>query len=803
MGIAAQPALAQSSNAPGLNSDAEIIVTARRKDERLQDVPTSIRAVSAETLEKLNIRDFKDIQSVVPGLQLTTSANGYSTGATVRGIKFDVESGGTNPSVEFYLNDAPITSNILFGALYDVGQVEVLRGPQGTLRGRAAPSGSITVTTRKPDLQDYGAYVLGTVNDLSGYNVNGAVNLPILKDILAIRVAGYHDKGELDRVYSIANSANPYSRTDSYRVSARFEPTDFLSVNASYQKIDRRLRSFDQVASLSGFNSAIPATNPVIRPEDRLGVTNGYKAVSQKSDQFNWSADLRFSGQKLSYVGSHSVQHNRAISPQDAANVLTSNTPRTLADAARAEPVCVQNTALFGYPGSAGEIEQCLHNRATQDSHELRLASEERVFGMFSYVVGGFINHYFTPSNITSEQAVLLPTFLGGGVASYVPTPIIRSASSTEKSLFGNVTAYLGEKTELSGGLRYIHYHAVDGLSVNGAVKPGNDDTFNTTIFAASLKHNFTDDIMTYASVGSSWRPGQRAVGNFSANQSALERSFINLAPEKSTSYEVGVKTSFWNRRVHFNVSAFHQDFTNFGLRGPLVSYINYTDATTTQVATFNFIAALPVKVDGVEVEASFDVTRNWNIGANFSYANGRIKNGRTACTDLNGDGIPDANPGTVQVSQLPANDHVSACNYNGPSTSAPKWNATIQSEYSHGLTDNVNGYLRGLLNIYPDYSQDISNPIDDVKAYSLFNLYAGIRTADGAIDISFFAKNLFNTYRALSVNNSLQSIGIQRLQPPTFRTTAPETLSANYVAVSSTAPREFGISMRYAFGSR
>ncbi|MET0364101.1 MAG: TonB-dependent receptor, partial [Sphingobium sp.] len=319
-----------------------------------------------------------------------------------------------------------------------------------------------------------------------------------------------------------------------------------------------------------------------------------------------------------------------------------------------------------------------------------------------------------------------------------------------------------------------------------------------------SLKHNFSEDVMAYASIGSSWRPGIRAVGDFSANQSALEQSFLNLAPEKSTSYEVGVKTAFWDRRVHLNVSAFHQDFTNYAYRAPTpVAYIDYIDATTTRVSTFNFVAANPVKVDGVEVETTFDVSRNFNIGANFSYANGRIKGGRIPCTDLNGDGIPDANPGTIQVSQLPANDHLSACSYNGPANSVPKWTATIQSEYSHNLTGNVNGYVRGLLNIFPGYQNDPSNPFDDVKAYTLFNLYAGLRTSDGGLELSLFAKNLFDTYRTLTVNNLQTQTSVQILQPPTFRTAVGETRTANYLGITSTAPREFGVSLRYAFGSR
>jgi iron complex outermembrane recepter protein len=109
--------------------------------------------------------------------------------STVRGVNFDTNSSGSNATVQFYLNDAVISAGFLQQTMFDVGQIEVLRGPQGTLRGIAAPSGSITVTTRRPDLNEFGGYVTGTVNTIGGINANGAVNVPVIKDILAVRVA--------------------------------------------------------------------------------------------------------------------------------------------------------------------------------------------------------------------------------------------------------------------------------------------------------------------------------------------------------------------------------------------------------------------------------------------------------------------------------------------------------------------------------------------------------------------------------------------------------------------------------------
>ena len=152
---AAPAPAAAATNAPAAQI-GEVIVQARRRDERLQDVPLVVNAVTNKQLDQLNIRDMKDIAPIVPGLTLTNNANGIGSVATLRGVNFDVNSSGNNGTVEFYLNDEPITSDVVLQSMYDIGQIEVLRGPQGTLRGRASPSGSITVTTQRPDLYSFG-----------------------------------------------------------------------------------------------------------------------------------------------------------------------------------------------------------------------------------------------------------------------------------------------------------------------------------------------------------------------------------------------------------------------------------------------------------------------------------------------------------------------------------------------------------------------------------------------------------------------------------------------------------------------
>lgn len=130
------PAFAQDT-APAAEGEASIgnviIVQARRRDEAVQDVPAVIDTVTADDIGKLNLRDFREVSTIVPGLQLSTDANGVGGGGRLRGVNFDVSASGSNPTVEFYFNDAPITAGVLLQQLYDIGQIEVQRGPQLSL----------------------------------------------------------------------------------------------------------------------------------------------------------------------------------------------------------------------------------------------------------------------------------------------------------------------------------------------------------------------------------------------------------------------------------------------------------------------------------------------------------------------------------------------------------------------------------------------------------------------------------------------------------------------------------------------
>ena len=773
------PAFAQDQTAQGSGDSVgsgEIIVTARRKEESAQDVPLVVNALPAATLDKLNIRDFKDVATLVPGLTLTPAVDGLAPSATIRGVNYDVNSAGNNGTIQFYLNDAAIGGGALFQSMYDIGQIEVLRGPQGTLRGIAAPSGSITVTTRRPDLEEIGGYVTGTVNTIGGINVNGAVNLPIIKDVLAVRVAGIVSDDEATRVHSInAPGIEPYVHSRGERVSVRFTPIPDLEINGTYQHYLNHTQIFDQVIS-SGLLFGTPVVGTPISGEDRGAVTGAPREVRADYNDYNIQVQYKFAGQRLNYVGGWANQDISSQYRDDTGGAFAGFPGNAAAD-----PVATPNLLNYG---------QNTQSRSKNQFHELRLSSDERLFGMFDYVIGGMINRSVSPTDLIINtplftSATPSPTNQAG----FLRSDVSLRNRSLERSVYGNVTVHLGEATEVSGGLRYIHFNNYSTLTLTNN---GYSD-FHTTVYQASIKHRFNENIMAYASTGSSWRIGAGTNGIILASSGNLVSTDPALAalnvftPEKSKSYEVGIKTDWLDKRMHLNVTYYHQVYDNYiFFSSPILFQAFNGTSYSTALSRSGLTTGVPVKVNGVEADFGFTPSRNFSLSGTASYSVGRITNGQVPC-NIN-PAAPPAPPAQIAL-----------CTVNERASPAAPFSATVESEYSHDINDNMAGFLRGQFVYYGKSQGYADNPFDSVNAYGLVNLFAGVHGNDNSNwEITAYVKNLFNVYRTLQVYASPWLA--------TFGTTTGGggALVSNYNGITATTPqREFGVSFRYAFGSR
>jgi iron complex outermembrane receptor protein len=820
---AAQPAGSAPAAAPAEAATlGEIVVTARRRSESLQEVPQTVNAVTSDTLQKLNIRQFQDVQAVVPGLSLETSATGFQNSASLRGVTFEVNT-GANPTVAFYMNDAPLQLSFVFQSLFDIGQVEVLKGPQGTTRGISAPSGAITITTHKADLSEFGGYVDVTATDRQARNAQGAINVPIIKDVLAVRVSGLIDTNNLDGVTSIHNPVRPEGKTDALRTTVSFEPSDVFNANVTYQHLDNQLTNYTQVTgpgsgAFTVGNTFYPASvNPPLSVDDRAAVQDSPNYTRTHMDWVTMQLDSRLFGQHFSYVGyygrfkTHALQESGHPSAGDVGNVL---------------------------PGVA--IPADVHSQTTETTHEIRIASDPAPDRFFDYVVGGFYR-WFNPTTDLGgivNPGPLLPGAFGPSpipdLSLYnplyqIPVTIAVPSTAQETSLFGNVTLHLPWNTELSGGIRHIwsvvnnhsDIEVQNGVLNLGAVglpatlpcsvvggtagpNPG-DCVLNShsvvsnlstrtsetpNIYTVSLSHHFTRDFLAYVNTGTAFRPPVASVGiqGLLANATLPNGESLSFHPsERSISYEIGFKSTWLDGRWRLNASAFRQRFHNFTLYVPNVVYNQITSASSASVPTiFDFTASVDTLVKGFDVDTAFQVTPNWNISAQMSYADGKVQGSEVPCNVTDAAGNPVFN--TLGL--------ISLCP-GGTASRDPFWNATFQSEYTHPVRDNADGFIRVLATYYPE-NKNRAEPDFTVPNYALVNLYAGVRSHDGAWELSVFARNLLNKAVATDIssamtnlNNSL-NVAFPQLIHPT-----------GYFQTITTAPREVGINLHYAWGSR
>jgi iron complex outermembrane recepter protein len=815
-------AAAQQTAAPASGTVLEeIIITARRRSENLQNVPSTVTAVTAGDVEKLNILRFEDIDKVVAGIQLQGSGT-FNASSSARGVTFQVASAAFTPTVAQYVNDAPVLTAENFQSVFDIGQIEVLRGPQGTLRGVSAPSGAMTFTTRRPDLDRFSADVNTSVTNLHGRNFQAAASFPLVADKLAVRLAALRDENDSGGVRSVNSPIRPSSVSDGVRVSLRFEPTRNFAANVMFQRLYRTDIGFG--GNLFGTGApggivpgsapplAAPPANyngPPLGIYDRLTVGENpsvnHTAINMWTANLEWS----FAGQQLSYVGSKQKLHLDGRGAGDGTNMIPGYDP-------------------YGRCCGPDDV----------DTHELRLSSVDRLWGTMDYVVGAFNQFDHVDTNVDNGVASYLAGSFGAPGTVLTPKPpneryvlhtlIVSPRTTNELSYFANVTFHVGPKLEIGGGARYISskVHRITDIKTSpayialalpagtcaaiggqfGVTYPGICDRLagggqavpysdvhlehKPTTYDASVAYHFSPDLMVYGHAGSSWREGPYTVGINNALNDADLNKLTFIDPEKSESVEVGLKWSFLDRRGRLNVDYYQQTYKGLIYSSPFgVYYLSYSTATgAPAVATYNFNSNADAKVKGFDVEAAFELSKNWSLSGNFSWADGKLSNASIPCNDGNFDGTSDTIVPTV-AGFLAAGKKVTYCTSSASTSTAPKWNVNLQSEYAQPLTDRTSGFIRGLYSYVPENPN--ASQVFVTPAYGLLNLYVGLRDPKRQWEVALFAKNALDTQKILSqgANELLAPAGLATLFGRT-----------GYSSVSLTPRREIGVNVRYAF---
>ncbi len=819
-------AQADQPEAEEANVGNDIIVSARRKDESVQDVPMTVNVVTDQKLKDLNLFNGSDLVNVAPGLTFAPTIPGNTPTLALRGAAKGDAAGRQDPTVQTYLNEAPVTEVLIAEALYDIGQVEVLRGPQGTLRGRPSATGAITVTTKRPNLTKVEGAVSASVSTLNQFRGEAALNVPLVQDVLAVRVAGVVDRNENDGVRSLFFPDKPYQRMHSWRVSARFKPSDVLDVNVMYQDFKSTRATLNQVAGNGYAGPLRPAqgitagyNGPVISPFDRLSLSDNPAIRYLNHKNLIGSIVLDLESHKISYVGQYNTTNNQNYGGGNGVHLLPIPQPQP-------------------NPRS-------LNGKSKLITQELRIESVGNSF--WDYGVGLYYEKTTSDNLVDAFFPANLgilgnPASMSIGQYNYNYQPILRGnfpVNWRNQAIFFNSTFHITPKTDLFVGARYVDYkqdsdgyfNVLAGIAATGiptafglcngttnlpldppdlplhfasTLIPGQCDKTtpafvltpsrpqaskeNAWVYNASLTHRFTDDITAYASYGHSWRPRTNNL-NLVSNDVRITQ-FGTTRSETSNNYEVGLKMAFLDRKLTVNVAAFLQVYNDFITAAPSVYYLDTTTATTKLVNTTLAVNA-DAKSAGFDLELAYRPSRQFSISGNVNYSHGRLSNANIPCNDSDNNGIPDV--GVIPTIASFGTDLIKYCNSNTAMSFQPDWRATMQAEYNLPVADQVDAYVRTLVNYTP--SNRFAPFGFTSKAYTLVNLFLGVRDDEGKWDVGVYSRNLFNTTQIVAqgiadvpVDTSFAFLGI------------PTSTSSGYRSFGLTQRREFGLTARYSF---
>lgn len=756
----AAPALAHAQTGDEQAIDTagenEIVVNATRQSQTLQDTPMAVDVVTGEDVAKLNIFDAKEVQSLAPGLQLTNN-DGRSNVATLRGVTFEPDSGSA-PAVEIFLNEIPADAQTVFTAIYDIGQIEVLRGPQGLFRGRTSPAGAILLGAQKANVNDFTGYAQASASDRHAVNVQGAANLAIIPGKLGFRAAMLYDQNRVSNV-KLLDGTHSSSKTMSARASLAYEDGPFKA-DLMYQYLNSDTRPYVAVFG-PGNQPALgdpSLSGPALTLGDRTSVTEGAYRFQNRTHFVTLNASYDLGAAQIVYNGGYQNSLLRQSQDQDVGNAVPNYVrPLTLATS---YAIWNNELRLESTPGS--RLTWSIAGNYTHQKNKVPLTqANDYLFGTPDSPIPASVFYY--PVFVTDQIDILSKTY----------------------GLAGTVGYELVDGLKLTAGLRHTWYD-VERDEVGNAVSPDgtlpldNSSVQHKRAFTggANLSWEATPDLTLYTSYGHSFRPGVTAVGVTVPLASDLTRT----KDETSDGGEIGFKANLLDHKVSLNVAAFYQKFKNYiSYRPAIATDSNMDGAADSATAPLPFTGDAMSK--GVEMQLSARPTENIDLGINASYADSHYDNATIICNDYNGDGIPDA---TGDPAVQPGKQ-VSTCLSNDRLAQIPKFNMNASAEVRMPL-GSVTPFLRTLVNYRPGFTSQLDNY--HYRAYTKVDLFAGVRDEDGRWELTVYAKNLLNQTRALSVSAG----NFQQSTVTLDFSAAGAAFDSGYRTAVITPPREIGV---------
>lgn len=733
------------------NALADIVVTAQKRSETVQEAPLSLSVITRETLAEEGAQGFTDVASRIPGVVLNSAGPGRSSFA-IRGI---ASIGGNAPTTGFYVDETPILPSGGDGAnatidpdLFDLARVEVLRGPQGTLYGASSMGGTIRLITTQPRINVTESSFRAEASDTQGGGANGRVdamaNVPLVDNLAALRVVGTYKRmsGYIDRQIGVwAPSPNqpgfpPYPVSPSapsqvlkgvnteermgLRAALRIAPSQDLTITPSlwYQQINLGAPSdFDIPTGTAG--------GPLIqaRPFNVSEASHDHFVMGNVTVNY----ELGFGN----LVSSTAFVHRTVYTPDDETEALEINIP---------QGQFVPNA--YGPTVTTREF-----------TEELRL-SIAPAGSPLSGIVGAYFNttnRHYDVNYVTPNYSALFansPTsllFFGPGPLNDVNYWQSGDYSPKQSALFTELNDKLTDKLTATAGLRWyqLQYTTVrneDGLSNGGpTVSTGQAKNagFNPKV---SLSYQFDHDALAYATVARGVRPGGTNTDNLAAK--GCGQDYGPYQPDSLWSYELGGKSRWLGGTLIADGAVYFMRWSGVQQGETLPCSYQITQ---------NAGAA---DVVGAEFELESQLGRNLLLTGGVGYTKATL--------------AQDApNLGGLQGQQL---------------QNVPLFNLNVSARYAFALTPDIRAFARvdaqHVAQSYPDFAR--TDPATFQRAYSLVDLRAGANS--GPWETNVFLNNLFNT-----------------------RTYLSRFLSDNYDASSrsrmfTSRPRTLGVSVQRSF---
>ncbi|WP_037446934.1 TonB-dependent receptor [Sphingobium chlorophenolicum] len=616
------PAFAQEAAAPQAAAQpdygSDIIVTATRRETTLQSTPLAVSAFGQAQLDRQQVKDVTDLARFVPSLQFNQQGDQSAVLLTLRGIGNDsAYTEVADPEVAIYVDG--IYSPRSQGAsvlMYDMERVEVLRGPQGTLFGRNATVGALSLISAKPKLGQFEGNVEVTAGNYDRLGVRGAINIPVT-DTLAFRVAfvtdrhdGYADFQPAPDVPGINRSAfvttgKKYYAADqqSGRVSMLWQPSERFSWNLSAEGF------LDNGAPVIGLlQTPRPGTKRWSTLSDTAPDTDRYSVAVRSTMNYDVT-----DGIQLSYIAGWS---------------RIGGSTQTDADAGALPPTGQVDADGNDLPLGAFGENRTLSSRYDFQSHELQLKStgEQAV----DWILGAYYSHEKNRIRFDIDQR----NGYRDGTFSWAGSFIQANRQIDSRAVFGQAVWHVTDALRVTGGLRYTSdkkediggrnvtfsgcpatlpadacqggiFGAYPGATADElvALLPGfsissNDvkGKWDKLTYLARVDADLAEDVLGYASISTGFKSG-----NIQDNAGLTD-------PETLTNYEVGLKSRFLDRRVTLNLAAYYSDFKGYQVNQAVTFRDDQGNVVRSQMITQN---AKGAKAYGLEAELMANLTDN------------------------------------------------------------------------------------------------------------------------------------------------------------------------------------------------